>query len=331
MDPKQQGVKDYYYILGVRPEATTLELQDAYKELFDKFGPHVTLKGEDAEANVKAYKDICEAWEVLSDPYRRQEYDKVNLPLLQKSHLRDLWGKLTGVKEDVPKSKDDPPETKATFSITLREAVKGVVKQIRVEDSTPCAQCQNKKPVDRMKCQNCRGLGGIRADRVEEINIPAGVADKQELRFPAKGKVDQRSKRHGDLIVEIQIEPHPYFSILGNDVCCTVPVTLYEAILGGEIEAPTATGKVVMKIQPLTQKGRVYRLKGLGIGGQGDLLVSIDIVIPNQLHADEVVLFRKLATVSSQPNPRIEMFQRIQQSNQGTQSPPPNQTPNQAI
>ncbi|MBX9572728.1 MAG: DnaJ domain-containing protein [Candidatus Obscuribacterales bacterium] len=324
MDPKQQGVKDYYYILGVRPEATTQELQVAYQELFDKFGPHVTLKGEDAEANVKAYKDIVEAWEVLSDPYKRQEYDKVNLPLLQKSHLRDLWGKLTGVKEEA-KSKDEPPETKASFTVSLREAVKGVVKQIRVEDANPCTLCSNKKPVDRMKCQNCRGMGSIRADRVEEINIPAGVSDRQELRFPGKGKIDQRSKRHGDLVVEVQIEPHPYFSVLGKDVCCTVPVTLYEAMLGGEIEAPTPTGKVVMKIQPLTQKGRVYRLKGLGMGGQGDLLVSIDIVLPVQLHADEVVLFRKLLTVSSQPNPRVEMFQKIQQSNQQQQSPPAQQ------
>ncbi len=328
MDPKQQGVKDYYYILGVRPEASIQELQDAYKELFDKFGPHVTLKGEDAEANVKAYKDICEAWETLSDPHKRQEYDKVNLPLLQKSHLRNLWGKLTGVKDEAPKSKDDPPETKATFSLSLREAIKGVVKQIRVEDANPCAMCQSKKPVDRMKCQNCRGMGSIRADRVEEIQIPAGIADRQELRFPGKGKIDQRSKRHGDLVVEIQIEPHPHFSVLGKDVCITVPVTLYEAMLGGEIEAPTPTGKVVMKIQPLTQRGRVYRLKGLGMGGLGDLLVSIDIVLPVQLHADEVVLFRKLLTVSSQPNPRLEMFQKIQQANQQQQGPAPQQ-PNQ--
>lgn len=330
MDPKQQGVKDYYYILGVRPEATTQELHVAYQELFDKFGPHVTLKGEDAEANVKAYKDIVEAWETLSDPGKRQEYDKVNLPLLQKSHLRNLWGKLTGVKDDsAPKTKDDPPDTRATFSISLREAVKGVVKQIRVEDSNPCQLCHNKKPVDRMKCQNCRGMGSLRADHVEEIQIPAGVSDRQELRFPQKGKIDQRSKRHADLVVEVQIEPHPYFSVLGKDVCCTVPVTLYEAMLGGEIEAPTPTGKVVMKIQPLTQRGRVYRLKGLGLGGQGDLLVSIDIIIPSQLHADEVVLFRKLLTVSSQPNPRVEMFQKIQQTNQQAQQGPIQQQPNQ--
>src|SRR5579883_1116743 len=95
-----QAHKDYYYILGVSPEASIEQIQAAYKELYDKFGPHVTLKGEDAEANVKAYKDIVEAYEVLSNAERRKEYDRVNLPLLQKSHLRDLWGKLTGVKAD---------------------------------------------------------------------------------------------------------------------------------------------------------------------------------------------------------------------------------------
>lgn len=309
---KQHGVKDYYYILGVAPEASPQEIQAAYQVLYDKFGPHVTLGSQDAEANVKAYKDICEAWDTLSDPVRRQTYDRDNLPLLQKSHLRNLWGMLTGTKEEKPK--DEPPETRTTFAITLREAIKGWRKQIRVEDGLPCTQCQNKKPVDRSKCPNCRGLGVIRNDRVEEIDIPAGVADKQELRFPGKGKYDVRAKRHADLLVEVQIEPHPFFTVLGKDICCTVPVTLYEAMLGGEIEAPTPTGKVVMKIQPLTQKGRVYRLKGLGLGG-ADLLVSIDVILPVQLHADEVVLFRKLASQSSQPNPRVELFQKIAASN----------------
>lgn len=331
MDPKQtSGVKDYYYILGVVPESTREEIQEAYQDLYDKYGPHVTMKDQDPEANVKAYKDICEAWETLGDEAKRQEYDKNNLPLLQKSHLRNLWGKLTGVKEE-PHANLNPPETKSSFTITLREAIKGARKQIRVEDANPCPMCQGKKPVDRSKCQNCRGMGTLRSDRVEEIEIPAGVADKQELRFFQKGKLDPRSKRNGDLVVEIQIEAHPFFTVVGRDVSCTVPVNLYEAIMGGEVEAPTPTGKVVMKIQPLTQRGRVYRLKGLGVGG-GDLLLNIEVILPSTLHADEVELFRKLQVVSSQPNPRIEMFQRLaslnQSQNPNQTNPNPNPNPN---
>lgn len=302
--------KDYYYILGVSPEATLEQIQSAYRDLYDKFGPHVTLKGEDADANVKAFKDIVEAYEILSNVESRKEYDKINQQLLQKTHLRDLWGKLTGVKADEVKTKDDLPETRMPMTITLREAIKGSKKVLKIEDSITCQSCVNKKPVDRLKCPGCHGAGHVRSDRSEEISINPGTFEKQEIRLSGRGKFDARSRKHADLLVEIQLEQHPFFTVQGKDVSCTVPVTIYEAILGGEIEAPTPTGRVVMKIQPLTQRGRVYRLKGLGIGG-GDLLVTIEVVVPNQLHADEVELFRRLQVVSSQPNPRNEVFAKL--------------------
>lgn len=312
----QQAAKDYYYILGVKPEATKDQIQQAYQELYDKFGPHVTVKEQDPEAMVKAYKDIVEAWEVLSDPARRQEYDKHALPLIQKGNLRDLWGKLTGVKAEDVKSKDDAPETRQALEITLREAIKGGRKQVRVEDYLPCQNCVGKKPVDRTKCINCHGKGSIRNERVEIIDLAPGSFDKQEIRLAGKGRFDARMRKAGDLVLELSLENHPFFTVQGRDISCSVPVTIYEAVLGAEIEAPTPTGKVVMKIQPLTQRGRVYRLKGLGLGG-GDLLLSIDVVVPAQLHADEVELFRRLQVVSSQPNPRQEVFARLQALSQG--------------
>lgn len=307
---KNQIPKDYYYLLGVSQDASAQQIQAAFMELNDKFGPHVTLQGEDADANVKAYKDILEAYEVLSNSEKRKEYDRVNLPLLQKGHLRDLWGKLTGVKADEVKTKDDLPETRATVTVTLREAIKGARKQLKLEDSVTCQNCVSKKPVDRVKCLSCRGSGNVRTDRIEEVEISPGTFDKQEIRLPGKGKYDARSRKHADLLLEVQLDQHSFFTVQGKDVSCTVPVTIYEAILGGEIEAPTPTGRVVMKIQPLTQRGRVYRLKGLGLGG-GDLLVSIEVLVPSQLHADEVELFRRLQVVSSQPNPRNELFAKL--------------------
>lgn len=312
----QGGAKDYYYILGIPPDATIDQIQAAYQEMYDKFGPHVTYKGQDSEAMVKAYKDIVEAWEILGDPDKRAQYDRDNLPLLQKSHLRNLWGKLTGMKTgEEPKLKDDLPETRMPLEITLREAIKGGRKQVRIEDWLPCQNCANKKPVDRVKCITCHGKAQIPANRTEEVDLHPGLF---ELRLPSKGRFDHRSRKHADLILELQVQAHPFFTVHGRDVSCTVPVNLYEAILGAEIEAPTPTGKVVMRIQPLTQRGRVYRLKGLGIGG-GDLLVSIEVMIPAQLHADEVELFRKLAVVSSQPNPRLEVFHKLQALNAAAQ------------
>lgn len=321
----QSGAKDYYYILGVPPDASPQQIQSAYQELYDKYGPHVTYTSQDSDAMVKLYKDITEAWDTLGDPQKRAEYDQAQMPLLQKSHLRNLWGKLTGAKTgEEPKLKDELPETHAVVEISLREAVKGARKQIKVEDFKPCESCISKKPVDRIKCLQCHGSGQVKADRVEIIEIAKGTFDKQEIKLAGKGRYDARLRRHADLVVEVQFQQHPFFSVHGKDVSCTVPVNLYEAILGAEIEAPTPSGKVMMKIQPLTQRGRVYRLKGLGLGG-GDLLLSIEVMIPAQLHADEVELFRKLHHVSSQPNPRTELFGKLQAYNQAQQGPNPDQ------
>ena len=325
MSEPDESLKDYYYILGVRPDATAFQVQAAYQDLYDKFGPHVTVTQQDPESMLKAYKEISEAWEVLGDPVRRQEYDNKHLPLLEKASLRNLWGRVTGFNSktgEVQKTKDDPVDTRMSLEMTLRESIKGARKKLAVEDVLPCQNCVNKKPVDRIKCTACHGSGTIRADRVEEIELAPGVYDKQELRLPGKGRLDTRCRRNADLVVEIHLAAHPFFSVNGKDVSCTLPVTLYEALLGGEIEAPTPTGKVAIKIQPLTQPKRVYRLKGLGLGGgadRGDLLLTVDVLIPRQVHADEVELFRKLRIVSTQPNPRVEIF-----ANLAAQAPPAN-------
>jgi DnaJ-class molecular chaperone len=107
--------------------------------------------------------------------------------------------------------------------------------------------------------------------------------------------------------------------MIGRDITCTVPVTFLEAILGGEIEVPTATGKVVMKIQPLTQSGKVYRLKGMGLAG-ADLLATIEVVVPKQISAEEVELFRKLQAMSTYPNPRVELLAKLKEEQQPPQT-----------
>ena len=107
------------------------------------------------------------------------------------------------------------------------------------------------------------------------------------------------------------MKDHPVLTVHGRDIECIVPVTIYEAMLGAEIEVPTATGKVAMKIQPLTQQGRTYRLKGLGLSG-ADMRVVIDVVIPKKLTGGEVKLYRKLQQLSEEENPRKKMFDRLQ-------------------
>lgn len=319
MDSAKTTYKDYYYILGVSPEATSEEIREAYSDLFNKFGPHVSVGGHDPEAMIKAFRDITEAFDVLSDPVKRKEYDQNSLPHTQKTHLRALWGKLTGVDTSKDgQQKHAAEETVIECEITLREAVKGAQRQFRIDEQLPCNNCLNMKPVQRLQCGTCRGTGNSHSIRTENVDIPPGQYDRSQVRVPNQGKFDARASRRGDLVLDIRIRPHQFFTVIGRDITCTVPITILEAILGGEIEIPTATGKVFMKIQPLTQSGRVYRLKGMGLGG-ADLLATMDVVVPHQISVEELELFRKLKAVSTFKNPREELLANLAQQHSAPQ------------
>ncbi len=326
--------KDWYYILGIRTNATTTEIQNAYNDLYEKFGPHVTASDADPDVQIRTYKDICSAYETLMDPNKRKEYDKTSAQYRQATDVRALWGKITQQQtqqaatakeqaqsfQSVPSlaghaASQDAAKIQALalemeIDVSLKEAVKGTRKQITITDPTPCEDCANLKPVNRMQCPSCRGLGYYNVDRQIELELPAGMYQGMEIRRQEQGRYDLRAGRYGDLVIKIGLRAHPCLTVQGRDILCSVPVTLYEAMLGAEIEVPTATGKGVMKIQPLTQPGRVYRLKGLGLAGS-DMLVTISVVIPQTLSGEEVAHYRKLKELSKDPNPRDALFQKM--------------------
>lgn len=334
---KGSVTKDWYYVLGIRTNATTTEIQNAYNDLYEKFGPHVSSSDADPDVQIRTYKDICAAYETLMDPTKRKEYDKVSAQYRQATDVRALWGKITQqhsqqaavAKEQQQQSHQNVPSLAGTaaahagdsakiqalalemeIDVTLKEAVKGTRKQITITDPTPCEDCANLKPVNRMQCSSCRGLGYYNVDRAIELDLPAGMYDGMEIRRQEQGRYDLRAGRYGDLVIKIKLRQHPCLTVQGRDILCSVPVTLYEAMLGSEIEIPTATGKGVIKIQPLTQPGRVYRLKGLGLAGS-DMLVTISVVIPQTLSGEEVAHYRKLKELSKDPNPRDALFQKM--------------------
>ena len=298
--------KDYYYILGVRPSATREEIQEAYDELYEKFGPHVSVQGMDPDAMMNSYKAISEAFEILINPNKRKEYDKASGSMRSRSQeLRSLLIKQGGDEKEIQAL---PLELE--MEISLKEAIKGSHKQIKIVDPKPCQDCAGLKPVSRLKCPNCKGVGYSNIERTEEIDLPAGLFDNMEIRKSAQGRYDMRVGRNGDLIIKIKLRPHQFLNVLGRDITCTVPISIYEAMLGSDVEVPSATGRVRMKIQPLTQPGRVYRLKGLGLAG-ADQLVTIEVVLPQHLSGEEISLFKKLKEMSREPDPRESIFSRL--------------------
>lgn len=308
---ESKSYKDFYYILGVSQDATNQEIQDAYHDLYEKYGPHVTMSGQDPDMLLKTFKDLSEAYEVLMDPERRKDYDKNCAPHLQKGDLRALWNKFAGVPQAKDeKGKPKPIDTEMELEVTLREAVKGGKKQLTFEEPKPCESCAGLKPLQRMQCPNCRGLGYAASERTEEIELPTGMFERMVLRKQDLGKFDLPAGKRGDLVLRIKIKQHPFLNVLGRDITCTVPITVYEAVLGAEVEVPTATGKVHMKVQPRTQAGRVYRLKGLGLAG-ADQLVTVEVVTPQQLSDEEVAMYRKLQDLSKDPNPRESLYTKL--------------------
>jgi DnaJ-class molecular chaperone len=311
---KTKTHKDYYQILKISADSTAEQIELAYYALSEKYGPNASAESSDAGTLVRIFKDISDAYEVLSDPVKRRDYDRNFAQSRQQTgDVRALWAKVSAPYAPYqPEAKPAQAQIQAlsfeiVTEITMKEAMKGAKRMYDISDPTPCEDCSSMKPVSRLQCGTCRGLGYFNVDRKEEVELPPGMYDGMEIRKPELGRYDLRATKHGDLVLKIKIKEHPHLALSGNDVTCTVPVTLYEAVLGAEIEVPTASGRVMMKIQPLTQPGRVYRLKGLGLAG-ADQLVAVEVVLPANLTAEDLAHFRKLREIYREPNPRDKRF-----------------------
>ena len=162
-----------------------------------------------------------------------------------------------------------------------------------------CPRCHGSGSVISDPCSNCNGQGRVKEQRKLSVKVPAGVDSGDRIRLAGEGEAGPMGGPSGDLYVEIVVRPHPVFNREGADLICEVPVSLLSAALGGELEVPTLDGRVVLKIPPETQTGRVLRLRSKGVkpvrgGAPGDLLCRIVVETPVNLTRDQKDLLRKL-------------------------------------
>jgi len=172
--------------------------------------------------------------------------------------------------------------------------------------SRTCPHCHGNGQVIREACTNCHGQGRVRDEKVLSLKIPAGVDDGTRLRVSGEGEAGRYGGPPGDLYVVLNVQGHPHFERRGNDLYCTVAVSLSQAALGGEIKVPTLRGEERLKIPEGTQSGSVFRLRGHGMPSldgrtQGDLYVTTHVVIPARLSREQRRLFEMLA-----PSVRVE-------------------------
>ncbi|MEW2142897.1 molecular chaperone DnaJ [Micromonospora vinacea] len=153
--------------------------------------------------------------------------------------------------------------------------------------SEPCRNCQGVGTVVEEKCPECHGSGGVTKTRTMNVRFPAGVADGQRIRLAGRGEPGERGGPAGDLFVHVKVRPDELFGRTGDDLTLTVPVTFAEAVLGTDLRVPTLDSAVTLRVPPGTPSGRVLRARGKGVvrrdGQAGDLLVTLDVVVPARL------------------------------------------------
>lgn len=171
---------------------------------------------------------------------------------------------------------------------------------------SPCPTCGGEGTVIKDPCPACRGDGRVKAEKTVQLDVPAGVADHHYLTVRGQGVPGSRNGPAGDLIAVLEIVEDPRFERHGDDLVYDLPVSFSQAALGGDVEIPTPYGTAPLKVQPGTQTGTMYRLRGkglprLGESGHGDLHVRVHVWTPTRLTPEQEEKFRELQKVEGAP------------------------------
>jgi molecular chaperone DnaJ len=176
--------------------------------------------------------------------------------------------------------------------------------------SRSCPRCGGTGQIIEHPCKRCRGSGSVRATREFSVRVPPGVKDGQRIRVRARGEAGPPGSRPGDLFVVVRVAPHPLFGRRDSDLTLQVPVTFAEAALGANLRVPTLNGPVTLKIPAGTASGKTFRVRGKGApktkGGAGDLLVTVQVDVPQKLSKEEKELLSRLQEVQREsPRKRL--------------------------
>ncbi len=293
--------KDYYQTLGVSREATDKEIKQAFRKLAKKYHPDTNPDKPNAEAR---FKEINEAYEVLSDKEKRSMYDRFGTANPQQvppwganptggnggspftytttnvdfGDLGDIFGSLFGRRggnSNVGSPFGGAVNTKGQnieqkVMITLQEAYSGAVRLI------------------------------TKGDRTVRVNIPAGAKTGTKVRLAGEGELGTGSGQPGDLYLVVEVEPDSRFEREGDDLIADVKVDMFTAMLGGEVEVPTLGRAIKLKIPAGTQSGRKFRLSGKGMpilsqpDRHGDLYARALVTVPENLSAEQRALVEQL-------------------------------------
>ena len=364
-----ENKRDYYEVLGVQKSAGEDEIKKAYRSLAKKYHPDMNPGDKDAEVK---FKEVNEAYAVLSDSEKRSKYDRFGHAAFDPSAGGGGYGGFSGFdgadfdfgdifssffgggggssysRQNMPVDGDD---IGARITISFDEAAFGTKKEVNfarietcgdcggkgaknesdietckdcrgtgrvsvrqqtilgyMQTQRPCQTCRGTGKIIKTPCSNCNGKGRIKINKKLEVNIPAGIDDKQNIVLRGQGSAGVNGGSNGDLIIEVRVKEDKIFERNGNNIYCEVPISFAEAALGAEIDVPTLGGGTEKyKIPEGTQSGTSFTLRGKGISDintkrPGDLIITVAVETPKNLNSEQKKLLAEFAASLGESN-----------------------------
>ena len=315
--------RDYYETLGVSKTASDEEIRSAFRKLARKHHPDVAKDKKTAE---EKFKEINEAYEVLSDPGKRKKYDQLGANWNQPGGFQPPpdWGSGAQPGGYYQWSGGDGGGIDFEFGGTGfsdffeaffgggrgRSAFGGFGQRERTAERGSDVEADIMVTLEEALHGATRQVSLRRAGskKVEtyQVKIPRGVREGQRIRLAGQGEAGERGGKSGDLFLRVRLARHPDFIVEGADLIHEVRIAPWQAVLGDQLVVPTLEGSARLKVPPGTQGGQRFRLRGCGLpgvsGSRGDLYVVVQIAIPKKLSDREREIWEQLAQLHGREN-----------------------------
>ena len=363
--------EDLYIILEIGRTASVNEIKRAFRKLARRYHPDINPGDRNAE---ERFKRITEAYDILSDPLKREFYDingfytdgvleqrgsgsnwgfsfqRVDFSRSSTSDFSEIFGHFASRRHQ-SLNPERGQDVECTIPVSFEESIRGVNSKISVSSLHSCSQCNGRGQAPGSRemacpscggtgrttrirghlqftvtcsdcggsgraitpCSDCRGEGRMPVTNSLDVAIPAGATSGTRIRTPGKGNAGRFGGQAADLYVVVSAGTHPFFERKGDNIHCTIPLTVSEAALGTKIQVPTIDGPAMVRVPPGTQSGQRLRMRDKGApsllnpGIRGDQYVEVKVVVPRIADERSKEILRELARLNPD-NPRNDLW-----------------------